>query len=454
MNQSIRIQNTVELINLTPVNPLISKCQIKVCYVGDEPNRNKSIITKNVAYELANSLPGSPIVGYYNEQSKDFEGHNKTLAIENGKVIMKDDTRPYGFVDLNAKVWFEKFNDNGVVHEYLMTEGWIWTGQYPEAKRIIDQGNNQSMELDDKIIDAYWTKDCNGKREFFIINEAIVSKLCILGNDVEPCFEGANITAYELNFSLEEAFKVKMYALMEEMKTILEGGTSDMDNSEMLENVEEVLPTVEEEALIEEPIPEEGNEPTGDVYVEEEPAAEPQEETPADEEPGEPAAAGEPEPEAEPAAGEEPAATYDLNNVVEYQNLMVQYAQLETDHNTLQTKYSELDSKHNALLEEVNALRIFKATIDKQEKERMINSFYMLSDEDKKDVIENIDTYSVDDIEAKLSIICVRNKVSFNLEEENDKSEKEPIVYNFESAEECSIPAWVKSLQSVAESLK
>lgn len=454
MNQSIRIQNTVELINLTPVNPLISKCQIKVCYVGDEPNRNKSIITKDVAYELANSLPGSPIVGYYNEQVKDFEGHNKTLAIENGKVIMKDDTRPYGFVDLNAKVWFEKFNDNGVVHEYLMTEGWIWTGQYPEAKRIVDQGNNQSMELDDKIIDAYWTKDCNGKREFFIINEAIVSKLCVLGNDVEPCFEGANITAYELNFSLEEAFKVKMYALMEEMKTILEGGTSDMDNSEMLENVEEVLPTVEEGAPIEEPIPEEGNEPTGDDHVEEEPAAEPQEETPVDEEPGEPAAAGEPEPEAEPAAEEEPAATYDLNNVVEYQNLMVRYAQLESEYGELETEYAELDSKYSTLFAEVQTLRTFKATIDKQEKERMINSFYMLSDEDKKDVIENIDTYSVDDIEAKLSIICVRNKVSFNLEEENDKSEKEPIVYNFESAEECSVPAWVKSLQSVAESLK
>ena len=450
MSQSIRIQNTVELINLTPVNPLISKCQIKVCYVGDQPNRNKSIITKKVAYELANSLPGSPIVGYYNENKKDFEGHNRTLAIENGKVLMKDDTRPYGFVDLNAKVWFEKFSDNGVIHEYLMTEGWIWTGQYPEAKRIVDQGNNQSMELDDKIIDAYWTKDCNGKREFFIINEAIVSKLCVLGSDVEPCFEGANITAYELNFSLEEAFKVKMYALMEEMKTILEGGTPEMDNSEMVKNVEEVLPpVVEEETPVEEPAPEEGNEPTSDDHADEgEPAVETQEETPvAEEEPGEPAAAGEPEPEAEPAAEEEPATTYDLNNVVEYQDLMGRYAQLETE-------YADLDSKYNTLFAEVSTLRTFKAAIDKQEKERMINSFYMLSDEDKKDVIENIDTYSVDDIEAKLSIICVRNKVSFNLEEENDKSEKEPIVYNFSSAEECSVPAWVKSLQSVAETLK
>ena len=65
---SIPILDTpCEFINITPVNPLISKCQIKVCYVGDQPNRNRSIISKDVATKLANSIPGSPIVGYYNE---------------------------------------------------------------------------------------------------------------------------------------------------------------------------------------------------------------------------------------------------------------------------------------------------------------------------------------------------------------------------------------------------
>jgi hypothetical protein len=72
-----------------------------------------------------------------------------------------------------------------------MTEGYLWTGQYPECSRIITQGNNQSMELDEKIIDARWTKDENGNKQFFIINEGIISKLCILGEDYEPCFEGA-----------------------------------------------------------------------------------------------------------------------------------------------------------------------------------------------------------------------------------------------------------------------
>jgi hypothetical protein len=41
---------------------------------------------------------------------------------------MTTNTRPYGFVDLNAKVWFKKYNDEGVIHEYLVTEGYIWTG--------------------------------------------------------------------------------------------------------------------------------------------------------------------------------------------------------------------------------------------------------------------------------------------------------------------------------------
>ena len=77
---------------------------------------------------MANSLPGSPIVGFYNEASGDFEEHNRTIKISNGKFEIEDATRPYGFVDLNARSWFQKFNDDGVEHEYLMTEGYIWTG--------------------------------------------------------------------------------------------------------------------------------------------------------------------------------------------------------------------------------------------------------------------------------------------------------------------------------------
>ena len=57
----------MEIVESTEINPLISKCQIKVCYVGDKPNRNRSIISKDVAREMAPTLRGCAIVGYYND---------------------------------------------------------------------------------------------------------------------------------------------------------------------------------------------------------------------------------------------------------------------------------------------------------------------------------------------------------------------------------------------------
>jgi hypothetical protein len=98
----------VELIDVAPSNysPLISKCTIKVCYVGDEPNRNGSVITKEVAKQMAPSLRGAAIVGFYNEAKEDFEEHNRIIDISNGEFEVKDTTKPYGFVDLNAKTWF------------------------------------------------------------------------------------------------------------------------------------------------------------------------------------------------------------------------------------------------------------------------------------------------------------------------------------------------------------
>ena len=75
---------------------------------------------------------------------------------------------------------------------------------------------------------------------------------------------------------------------------------------------------------------------------------------------------------------------------------------------------------------------------------KVSNEEDMLSDDDKKDVIDNIDKYSVDDIEAKLSVICVRNKVSFDLDE---NKETKPTTYNLNNGEDDdeSIPAWVKA---------
>jgi len=91
---------------------------------------------------MGRKLPGSPIVGFFNEATNDFEGHNREIKIGNGELKVIDTTKPYGFVPTDAKVWFEIFNDEGVDHKYLCTEGILWTKAYEEASRILTQGKN------------------------------------------------------------------------------------------------------------------------------------------------------------------------------------------------------------------------------------------------------------------------------------------------------------------------
>ena len=50
----------------------------------------------------------------------------------------------------------------------------------------------------------------------------------------------------------------------------------------------------------------------------------------------------------------------------------------------------------------------------------------MLSDEDKADIIANKANYSLNEIKAKLAVICYDKKVNFNLEtSDNSESNKE-----------------------------
>lgn len=497
---SVKLETPIEFINITPLNPLISKCQIKVCYVGEEPNRNGSIITKEVARGMANSLPGSPIVGYYNEAEGDFEEHNRIIDISNGKFEIKDTTKPYGFVDLNAKVWFQKFLDDGQEErEYLMTEGYLWTGQYEEAQRIIDQGNNQSMELDQKTLDATWTKNAKDGTQFFIINEAIISKLCILGEDVEPCFEGATIT--DVKFSLDDNFKEQLFSMMKQLTDLLEdeGGTHQMFTRYAVEIGDALWSAIHSYLIANYPgedewcsqyrvegIYEEGGqkftilqdrktskfvrmnfglteasgfEPQGELVAVDKtftPSATPQfalEDVEKFESEFKAAKIAEQEPA--PADPEPTPAQYNLDEIPEYVELQTKYSELESKVNELETTLNSLKENNETLTTENASLKEFKLGVEKEAKEDMINNtFFMLSEEDKKDVIENINTYSLEEIEAKLSVICVRNKVNFNLDNEEHKEEPAPgpTIYNLDdTGADAATPAWVQAVLETAK---
>ena len=359
------------------------------------------------------------------------------------------------------------------------------------------------MELDDKLIDAYWTKDNNGKPEFFI-NEAIISKLCILGEDYEPCFEGAQIT--KVQFSFEDSFKTQLFSMMKEIKEILqEGGTpvfttyaveigdslwtamydylvnqySDEENE--FSSVYRIEGIYEEEnqkfAILQHrtsmdyfrmnfSISEDGLDVDSNLIAVEKEfvPAESQFATEAYEAYALQYAAAKKEPEEEEekkeicekcgkpveeceCEDEDEKVKYVLEEIPEYVELSQQYSALQSEVDTLVAEKATWEATKSDLEAQIGALTEFKKQIERKEKENMINdTFYMLSPELKKDVIDNIDTYSLDDIEAKLSIICMRNKISFS--EEDPAPAPAPTVYNVNDlgGNEETVPAWVKAV--------
>lgn len=410
MHQSVSTIKQPEFINLTQndINPGITNCDIKVLYIGE--NRNRSYISKEVATEMAKSLRGTPIVGHYIGSKEDFSDHGDQIIIDGEGVKFNKLTTPYGFVATDAKVWFQTFvDDEQVEREYLMTQGYLWTTQFKECASILKEDKGQSMEIEN--LEGKWTKAINNNYELFIINDATFSKLCIMGDDVEPCFEGASISAAKDYNLMDNNFRMTLFSMIEDMKKIKEGSEKSME-SEL--NAGAVTETVETQP-VQEGASLENTEAAAAQEVEN--LGNPNESTQENNEEG-----------VENNGNENQEVP--VTESEEYQLLLSKYSALEEENATLKAQNADLLS--------------FKSQVENEKKDELINSFYMLSDEDKKDVIDNKTKYSYDEIEAKLSVICVRNKVSF-AQEDND-TRKEPVVYNLNGQAEESVPAWLKAI--------
>ena len=441
MHQSIATIDSPEFINLQPldINPLMSKCEIKVLYIGE--NRNHSYISKEVAEDIAKTLRGAPIVGYYKEEIEDFADHGERVILDDEGIKFECLTKPYGFVAPDAKVWFQKFEDtddfgNKIVREYLMTVGYLWTKQYEECQIALDEGRPQSMELDEESLDGHWSTNNKTGMDFFIINDAIFSKLCILGDDVEPCFEGASVTAPEVSTSfskVDDTFKKTLYTMMQELKYALEGGQNmDTENNN-------VNPEVAEDIVTPVDVNGEGTDFAKDDDKTK--CAKDEDKTKCAKEEEEENANSDEEQDSQDNSD-------DSNDNKEEEDKDKKYSLLEENYNDLQQKYSLLEEEYNKLVQ-------FKDEIENKQKDELIKSFYMLSDEDKADVIANKAKYSLDEIEAKLSVICVRKKVNFDLDDidkNDDNVENNKVTtYTLENTES-SVPAWIAALKNTQKS--
>ena len=441
MHQSVATIDSPQFLNLQPldINPLMSKCEIKVLYVG--ANRNRTFITEQVAAEIGKTLRGAPIVGYYRQNKEDFTDHGEKVIIDDEGIKFECQTIPYGFVSPDAEVWFQNFEDddgmgNKVIHKYLMTTGYLWTDQFPESSLPVNQGRPQSMEFQEKSVKGQWKTNYNNGIDFFIINDAIIQKICILGDDVEPCFEGASITAPDIStkFTLDNNFKHTLYSMMQDLKNALSRGGQQMENLENTVAVEN----------------EETNPVTDFTQVEDsiETASETKDNIEDTSVPADYVKKEEDEEEKEQSTNDTEDSNSDSNsddsknddNEEEDKKTAKRYELLEEELNTLKDSYTTLQNQYQELVN-------FKKDIDNQKKDALIAEFYMLSDEDKKDVISNKEKYTLDEIKAKLSVICFDKKINFTLDKEIDDKEEKIVTYTLNSNENDSLPDWVKAVK-------
>lgn len=323
------------------------------------------------------------------------------------------------------------------------------------------------MELDKELTKATRAKVDNSLIDFFIINEAVMSKLCILGEDTEPCFEGAGIKGEipKIQFSFEDDFKNQLCNMMNEIREfMLKGGKEEMsEENKVLENEGKIDETVEnnfEKKTEEEICPKCGKEVSAcecdpetehakkkkeDEEKKPEDGEKKPSEEPAKEEPKEDKKSEEPAKKEEPAEEDEEEKKKKAKskyNLVE-----------ESELSALQEKYDGLSANYEALQSEIESLREFKKTAERKDKQAMIDSFTMLGDTEKADVVENIDKYSVDEIEAKLAVVCLRNKISFSVEEETKANSQVNTSFNLsETQEDDLMPAWVKAVKATKDS--
>lgn len=431
-NVSIPVLGTkVEISNLKPLNDYITECTIRVLYAG--PNRNKSYISEEVAEKyIAPSLPNKPIVGYFDYSKGDFLGHEVGLKLSvNGEMEVGPITVPFGVVASDTSVWWESFIDNdGITRKYLMCKGYIWSNRYPETTSIITEGKNVSMELVYDSIEGYWAKIDNLEDEYYIITKGSIDAICILGDDVEPCFEGAAIEAKTFNFSLDnDKFKEEMDEFMTQLKQALqyninlqEGGLNYMDNLEKINEVEEIgqdnVNTTEENVDIIE------DEVIGEDFSQTDESIDENATEKLDNEVEEPV--------------EEVMTEEQFEEKSEPQ---VDYATMLQD---ITIQYNEIKEKYELLLKDYEVLKNELKQYELEKKNSIFAKYGELTEEEVVDLKENIDNYSIEQLDIILAARAYKKvKNSFSLNTETKEKEVD-LMFNLNT--EISAPSWVKTI--------
>jgi hypothetical protein len=147
-------------------------------------NRNGTYITDDFAKKLIASAPYTPVKGIYDVDGGDYTDHG----------AQRDLGRIYGIVPAEPNFAWESHEDfDGVTREYACFDVLYYTALYGEAGEIAGKG--ESMELYRGTLKGSW-QYIEGKKAY-VFSDGCFLGLQVLGDEVEPCFEGASFYTQE-----------------------------------------------------------------------------------------------------------------------------------------------------------------------------------------------------------------------------------------------------------------
>ena len=158
----------------------MTRGRCRVFYKGH--NRNGTYITNEFAKKLIASAPYTPVKGIYDVD--DYTDHGKE----------RTEGRIYGIIPAEPNFAWEKHEDeNGKVRDYACFDVLYYTALYGDANEIAGKG--QSMELYRNTLKGAW-QYIEGKKAY-VFSDGCFLGLQVLGDEVEPCFEGAGFYTQE-----------------------------------------------------------------------------------------------------------------------------------------------------------------------------------------------------------------------------------------------------------------
>ena len=172
--------------NLEKYNNVTSKARCRIFYKYG--NRNGTYITDEFAEKLLSTIAYAPVKGIF--EYDDYTDHG----------TRRSEGRIYGIVPENYNLtWEAHVDEDGVERTYACVDVIIFTALYKEANDII--GKSQSMELYEPSLQYH--KQIIEGQQYIVFDAGCFLGLQVLGDEVEPCFEGAAF--FSLRENIEQA---------------------------------------------------------------------------------------------------------------------------------------------------------------------------------------------------------------------------------------------------------